>query len=198
VTSRAALVLVLLIVGCTDDVPTMRVSTIAMTSVELSPPDDRVPDAFGHYRWDVSQSPDGLVVAPPAAQTATVTVTPPRRGVYVYDRWFVGEATEQLSCHVIVTVSGARPVARVGGPMMVAVGEAATFDGSSSSSSETRVVGYQWRLAVRPEVSSAALAEANEETLTFVPDVAGEFKIELRVFDGQLWSTPTSATLTAR
>ncbi len=192
------LVLVLTILGCTDDVPTLQVSTFARTSVELSPPDDDVPDAFGHYRWNLSLSPDGLVVAPPIALTPTVTVTPPKRGVYVYDRWFVGEAAEQLSYHVVVTASGVRPTARVGGPMMVAVGEAATFDASSSTSTEARTQRYQWRLALRPEVSTATLTDADQETLTFVPDAAGRFKIELRVFDGQLWSEPASATLTAR
>ncbi|MBA3398141.1 MAG: hypothetical protein H0T89_36280 [Deltaproteobacteria bacterium] len=197
-TSKATLVLVLSIVGCTDDVPTLRVSTTALTSIELSPPDDGVPDTFGHYRWDVSQVPEGVFVAPPAAQTATITVTPLSRGVYVYDRWFVGEATEQLSYHVVVTVAGARPTARVGGPMTVAIGEAATFDGSSSTSTEARIEGYQWRLALRPEASTAMLTNADQATLTFVPDLAGRFKIELRVFDGQLWGAPTIATLTAR
>jgi len=197
VISRATAALVLVVAGCTDDVPTLRVSTMALTSVDLSLPDDRVPESFGHYRWEVSRSPDGVVVAPPTAQTPTVTVAPPKRGVYVYDRWFVGEASEQLSYHVVVTVSGARPLARVGGPMMVAVAEAAAFDGSSSTSSERRVVGYQWRLALRPELSTATLMIADQETLTFVPDVPGRFEIELRVFDGELWSVPASATLTA-
>jgi hypothetical protein len=196
--SRPSLVLALALVGCTDDVPTMRLTTTAMTSVALSPPSDGLPDSLGHYRWDVRVSPDGLVVAPPGEQTATITVTPPKRGIYVYDRWFVSETTEQLSYHVVVTVNGAPPLARVGGPMMVAVGAAATFDGGSSTSFDARIEGYQWRLGLRPEASVATLTATEEETLTFVPDVAGRFEIELRVFDGQLWSLPTSVTLTAR
>lgn len=81
---------------------------------------------------------------------------------------------------------------------MVAIGETATFEGSSSTSPEQRIQGYQWRLALRPSASTIALTDADQETLTFVPDVAGRYKIELRVFDGQLWSAPASATLTAR
>jgi hypothetical protein len=33
--------------------------------------------------------------------------------------------------------------------------------------------------------------------LTFVPDVAGDYGIELRVFDGELWSQPAGTTLHA-
>lgn len=83
-----------------------------------------------------------------------------------------------------------------GGPMTVAVGAVATFDGSSSTSSEARIERYQWRLALRPEASTATLTVVDQEMLTFVADMPGQFKIELRVFDGQLWSSPTSATLT--
>jgi hypothetical protein len=201
VTCRSTFTLVLcalVLVACTDDVPTLRLTTSAMTSVRLSPPDDGVPDAFGHYRWAVALTPEGVVVAPPTEQTATITVTPPRRGVYVYDRWFVGKAAEQLSYHVVVTVTGTRPTARVGGPSMIALGEAATFDGTSSTSPDARVQGYQWRLAHRPATSAATLADVAQATLSFVPDVAGRYRIELRVFDGQLWGAPTSVILTVR
>jgi len=189
--------LALSLVACTDDVPTMRMTTTARTTVSLSPPSESVPDGLGHYRWSVSESPDGVVVAPLEAQTATISVSPPTRGVYVYDRWFVANTSEQLSYHVVVTVTGAPPTARVGGPMMIAIGDAATFEGGSSSSVDARIERYQWRLAIRPEVSTATLTDAGQETLTFIPDVAGKFKIELRVFDGQLWGAPTSVTLTA-
>ena len=57
---------------------------------------------------------------------------------------------------------------------------------------------FQWRLAVRPESSTAMLSETEESTLTVVPDVAGEYQVELRVFDGELWSAPGVATLVAR
>lgn len=197
-TSRSVVLALALVAACTDDVPTLRVSTIAGTSVELAPPDDGIPPEFGHYRWEVSETPDGVVVAPPAAMTATITVTPITRGLYVYDRWFVGDSAAQLSARVIVYVTGARPVARIEGPMTVAVGETAIFDGSFSTTFERRLSTYQWRLALRPELSVATLAAADGETLAFVPDVAGRYKIELRVFDGQVWSVPASASLTVR
>ena len=184
--------------GCSEDVPTIEVTGTALHSVDLTPPDDHVPDGFGHYRWNVVEAPPDTSLTAPAEQTAAITIDPPRRGIYIFDRWFVSDTSEQLSCHVIVDVSGAPPTAHVDGPSMVAVGQAATFDGSMSASPEGRAVSFQWRLALRPEASTADLADATTATLMLVPDVAGNYGIELRVFDGELWSDPATTTLTAR
>ncbi len=183
--------------SCSEDVPTIQVTTTAMMTVQLSAPDDAIPDTLGHYRWEVVETPPDVTVPAPTDETATIMVAPPVRGIYLYDRWFVGQADEQLSCHVVVDVHGAPPRASVAGPAMVAVGDAATFDGTASSSPEHLALEYQWRLELRPESSTAALADATSSTLTFTPDVAGAYGVELRVFDGELWSDPATVTLQA-
>lgn len=184
--------------GCIDDVPTLYVTATAMVSVELAPPDDRIPAAFGHYRWKLVEEPPLSNVPFPIAETASLTIRPTTRGIYVYDRWFVGEAAAQLSYHVVVTVEGAAPMARIVGPAMVAVGAATTLDGSTSASPEHRALGFQWRLALRPESSTTVFANSEDATVMLVPDVTGEYGIELRVFDGELWSPPAMVTLIAR
>ncbi len=197
--SRRVLTLALLAcASCSEDVPTIHVTTTAMMSVQLTAPDDSIPGTLGHYRWEVVETPPHVTVPTPTDETATIMVAPPARGIYVYDRWFVGQADEQLSCHVVVDVHGAPPMASVAGPPMLTVGDAAAFDGTGSSSPEHLALEYQWRLAVRPESSTAALADATNPTLTFTPDVAGAYGVELRVFDGELWSDPATVTLQAR
>jgi hypothetical protein len=184
--------------SCSEDVPTIQVTATAMMTVQLAAPDDSIPATLGHYRWEVVETPPDVTVPTPTDETATITVAPPARGIYVYARWFVGQADEQLSCHVVVEVHGALPSASVAGPAMGAVGDAAVFDGTASSSPEHLALEYQWRLALRPESSTAALADATSPMLTFTPDVAGAYVVELRVFDGELWSAPATATLQAR
>lgn len=185
--------------GCAEDVPTLHTTTTALVNTSLAPPDDHVPMEFGHYRWDLVEAPPGKSVRDLSSETgAAVTITPPGRGIYVFDRWFVGEAAEQLSYHVVVTVEGALPTALVVGSTMVAVGAAATLDGSTSSSPEGLMLSFQWRLALRPATSTADVSNAMNPTLMFAPDVAGSYGIELRVFDGELWSMPAVTTLVAR
>ena len=181
--------------SCSEDVPTIEVTTTALTSVRLSAPDDSIPGTLGHYRWEVVETPPDVTVPTPTDETPTIIVAPPARGTYVYDRWFVGQADEQLSCHVVVDVHGAPPQASIFGPTTGAVGDAVAFDGAASSSPEHLGLEYQWRLALRPESSTAALADATSPTLTFTPDVAGAYGVELRVFDGELWSDPATVTL---
>lgn len=185
--------------GCSDDVPTLYVTTTALVRSELAPPDDNIPTSLGHYHWKLVESPIGSAFGPSATiATPTLEITPPVRGIYVFDRWFVGQAAEELSYHVVVTVDGAAPMAMVGGPTMVGVGTVATLQGSTSSSPEHRTLTFEWRLALRPASSTTELADTATPSLMLVPDVAGVYGVELRVFDGELWSPPAMAMLTAR
>jgi len=81
----------------------------------------------------------------------------------------------------------------------IPVGTPASIDGGGGSHSpENLPLSYQWRLAIRPASSAAELADATSPTVNIVPDVAGPYAVELRVFDGELWSEPATITLTAR
>ena len=199
-TSRPILLFALpvIITGCADDAPTVTVTATAQSSVMLDSPDAPIPSEFGHYRWELVEEPPNAFMATPVEATASILVTPHVRGVYVYDRWFVGQAADELTYHFVVTANGAIPRAAILGDTMTTVGAAATFDGSSSVSVEQRTLSYQWRLALRPGSSATVIAEIAPQTMTLVPDVAGSYEIELRVFDGELWSPPAMATLLAR
>ena len=183
--------------GCAVDVPTLYATTTALVSTALAPPSDNIPADLGHYSWELVESPVPLHESFDVG-TATLTVTLPTRGIYVFDRWFVGQAAEQLSYHVVVTVDGVAPMAKIVGPTMVVVGAATTLDGSTSSSSERRPLTFQWRLAIRPASSATELADTTSPMLMLVPDVAGDYAVELRMFDGELWSEPTMIMLAAR
>jgi hypothetical protein len=198
-TSRPILALALLSsAGCFEETPTLEVTTTALVTVELAPPDIRIPDTLGHYRWELTEAPPLGYTGSPPDPTPTILVTPHIRGIYKYDRWFVGEAADQLTYHVVLTANGSPPRARIVSPPMVTVGSATTLDGSSSTSPEQRVLTFSWRLAVQPASSTTALSNTEAPILTFVPDVAGDYGLELRVFDGELWSEPALATLAAR
>lgn len=201
-----SLLVIALVAGCTEEVPTLYATTTAKVGVELAPPDDNLPPAYGHYRWELLEAPYNAAVVGlhDAAETPAISITPPLRGFYAYDRWFVGPAAKQVSYHVLVTVDGAAPTAAIAGPTTIGVGVPATFDGSASSNPEHRTLTYQWRLASRPGSSAAGLGDAMTSTptmlstLSFVADVAGKYDLELRVFDGELWSASNVLAFTAQ
>jgi len=200
-TCRRLLVVVLATCGaCVQDVPTLYATATAQTSAELAPPDDHIPTDLGHYRWALVEAPPGRTAGDLSATTASITITPPGRGTYAFNRWFVGQASEQLSYHVVLTVDGAAPMAVITAiPTNVPVGVATALDGSASSHSpENLPLSFQWRLAVRPASSTAEIADVTSPNVNVVPDVAGPYAVELRVFDGELWSEPATIALMAR
>ena len=184
--------------GCVQDVPTLYETATAQMSADLDPPADYIPTDLGHYRWELVEAPPGGSAGDLSATTASVTITPSGRGIYTFNRWFVGQADEQLSCHVVVDVEGAAPVAVIAGPNSVPVGMATALDGSHSASPESLQLSFQWRLAIRPASSTAELADVASPSVNVVPDVAGPYAVELRVFDGELWSQPATIALMAR
>jgi len=198
-TCKSSILIALALSGCANDVPTLYATGIARMSTLLDPPDDQIPTSLGHYRWELLEEP--VTADLPTLfgdQTATIVILPPGRGIYVLDRWFVTAAAEQLSYHVVVTVEGVAPSATFTAPDTLALGQPAMFDGYSSSSPETRMLSYEWRLFTRPEGSMAAISDVSTPTTKLTPDLGGSYEIELRVFDGELWSKPATVALTAQ
>ncbi len=72
------------------------------------------------------------------------------------------------------------------------------FDATGTSNPEHRTLTYQWRLAIRPASSAAALTDTTSPMISFLADLVGRYSIELRAFDGELWSVPAKLELAAQ
>ncbi|MEO7094462.1 MAG: hypothetical protein ABI175_14500 [Polyangiales bacterium] len=195
---RVALVLALVVAGCAEDVTLLASSGTAGQSVTLNVPTNLIPDDLTTFRWELVTAPDGSVTGGPHGDAASSSFIPDLRGVYLVDRWLVEDLAERLTHHIVVTVGGVPPEASIRGDGIGAVGAASTLDGTSSHSLEARALTYRWRLAMRPAASQTALAANDTERTTVIPDGAGDYVVELDVFDGELWSAlPASFTVMA-
>jgi len=192
-TYKAILVGLLALSACFDDVPVVEVAIPAF--VDVTPPLlTDVHDDLATFRWDVLASPEGSRVAGAASVDPRPMFQFDRRGSYLLDRWIVAGLSERLTHYVVVTVSGAAPVSSVNGTRFVAVGEAAELDARASSSPELRTLTYRWQLSMRPTSSQLVLPldDTDDDLLSIVPDVVGDYVVELVVFDGELWSEPAT------
>lgn len=193
-TSRS-LALVILLAGCFDDVPVVETSGMADTAIETPIPTEATED-LATYRWEVVEAVEGSFVGGTKVDTPRTDLRFDRRGQYVIDRWILSGLSERLTHHVLVTVTGKPPTAEIAlnGPSFVAVGATTRFDGSLSASFEKRMLTYRWQLVMRPAASQASLpvAEIEAPTVSLVPDVAGTYGVQLRAFDGELWSEPAA------
>lgn len=84
------------------------------------------------------------------------------------------------------TVSGVNsiPTADAGDNITVVVGVPVILDGSGSSDPDGDPLSYQWSLQLRPGNSNSSLSTTTEVNPSFIPDVAGDYVINLIVNDG--------------
>lgn len=196
-TCRHLLLLAALLAGCADDVPVVSLTGTATMQIALTVPDDPFPEALATYRWEVTAVPLGVELHSPVTTTSTANVIPPLRGVYVVDRWLVSGISERLTHHLVLTALGIAPLAEIDGSSSAKLGEPAPIHGTGSTSAEHLPLTYRWRLASRPAGSAATVTSASTPEPQLVPDVAGDYTLQLHVFDGELWSEPAEATIHA-
>ncbi len=146
--------------------------------------------------WHHVSSPDDGTSELRREQVDTFAVFS-KQGRYVLDRWVNYQLSSILTHRYIVDVANAAPQAQIQAPMSGNVGLPVRFNATKSSDYEDRAsLQFQWSLKFRPIGSSSVLSETDTEITEFTPDQAGDYVIELNVFDGQSWSeTPDEATI---
>ncbi|CAG4990325.1 hypothetical protein DYBT9275_00504 [Dyadobacter sp. CECT 9275] len=71
--------------------------------------------------------------------------------------------------------------ARAGADQKVEVGEVVVLDGTASEDSENEPFDYRWSFSKKPSGSTASISKPTTEKPTFVPDVAGDYELELTI-----------------
>lgn len=198
-TCKALLVGLLGMVACFDEVPVVEMTVSAFEDV-TPPLPSGAEDDLASVQWNLLASPEGSVVTGVPSTKPRPVFQFNRRGSYLLDRWISAGLSERLTHYVVVTVSGLAPFASVQGPSFVAIGEAAELDARASASRNGRSLTYRWELSMRPALSQLVLPveEIDGEVLSFVPDVAGDYVVEVVVFDGELWSQPAVIVVEGR
>ena len=152
------------------------------------------------YAWSLLHAPEGSTAALSDPSAAQPSFTADLVGSYVAQLIVAETAGEQLKSDpatVVVTVLNTPPLADAGPDQVVRTRSLAQLDGSGSSDPDGDALSFAWMLVSQPVGSTAALRDPNAIDASLIPDLPGDYVIDLVVSDGLDSSTPDSVTITA-
>ncbi len=148
------------------------------------------------FRWSLLNVPAGSTAALTGADTPEPTFTADLPGSYVAQLIVNDGFEDSAPDTVAVSTLNSRPVADAGPDQAARGGERVELDGGNSFDPDGDTLTYAWSLLVQPPLSAADIEGADAEVAALVPDLAGEYVVQLIVSDGRLDSEPDTTLIT--
>ncbi len=144
--------------------------------------------------YSLAAAPDGMAID---AASGTITWTPLGRGVFPVKVEVSDGAGGKATQEFTVDVAGLPPTARISGEFIQSamVGETVNLDGSGSSDPDGDTLHYLWYFYDSPAGSNVFFSDAHSATSTFVPDLPGNYFIQLFVNDSESFSVPAEVLI---
>ena len=152
-----------------------------------------------------SSDPDGdalsanwTIVSAPAGSTAGIAdpfgvvtfFTPDVRGTYVF-QLEVADFELSDTVQVVLNVPNRAPVAALGGPTEVTLGDETVYSALASSDADGDSLTYSFAVSSSPVGSNFVLADLVAGEVGLVADLAGDYTLEVTVSDGDLQAIQT-------
>ncbi len=149
------------------------------------------------YTWEIATAPSGSVAALTGPSTATPSLTPDKKGVYVITL-VVFDGYDYSPADALTLTVGDMPVANAGADQSLGFpGKTASLDGSASyDPNGTMIISWSWTITSAPAGSSAIITNPGLVNPTFSPDLVGVYVISLIVSDGAFFSSADTITIT--
>ncbi len=136
------------------------------------------------YAWSVTSAPDGSAATLDNASAQLTTFMPDIDGDYVFSLVVTDAANAaSVTQAVALSTSSSAPTADAGEDRTVAVNVPVTFDPSKSTDVDGDVLVSSWSILSAPDGSAVALTAPDLGRVTLVPDVPGDYVVQLTVQD---------------
>ena len=177
--------------------PDQNVATNSIVSLNGSASSDADNEGLS-YQWAIQTKPEGSAAQLDDATATTPSFTADVDGTYVITLTVNDGAVDSApdSVSVVATTANSVPVANAGADQRVPIGAQVTLDGGASSDANGDTLTFRWQFSSVPAGSSANLLNSDAQIITFTPDVAGTYVVNLTVNDGAASSNPDPVSVT--
>ncbi|WP_444994127.1 PKD domain-containing protein [Aliikangiella sp. IMCC44359] len=152
------------------------------------------------YSWQILNAPNQSNAVLTSTTSVDPQFTPDQVGNYqiqlVVNDGQVDSAPDTVNVIVsTVPPTNQAPIANAGNDLSGIVGDSFVLNGAASSDPDGDVLTYRWSIQSKPTGSNIALTDVNQVNANLVPDVEGNYVIQLIVNDGKLDSNVDIATI---
>ena len=157
--------------------------TAGSVSLDASASSDADGDTLS-FSWSFEKRPDGSTATLTDAETMFAEFVPDLPGSYRL-QLIVSDGNESASAMLNITVTNSAPTADAGINQNVILGMGTVrLDGSASSDADSDPLTFSWVFSQTPDGSNPTLYGADTAFVSFVPDRAGTYRLQLTVSDG--------------
>jgi RHS repeat-associated protein len=151
------------------------------------------------YQWQIISLPEGSTASLDNPASPTPIFLADQVGQYVIeltvnDGWLNSFPDDVV---VISATPNAPPVAFAGDDQTVSPNTMISLNASGSYDPDNNPLSYNWSIISRPEGSTSQLDDPASPTPTILADSEGEYVFRLVVYDGQLYSDPSTVVIRA-
>ena len=149
------------------------------------------------YSWSILQRPKGG--QPPSfddPSSPTPTLTASKSGIYVL-QVAVSDGSFESIDSVVLTAFNVAPLADAGADQVSLRHMVVALDGSSSSDANNDPLSFAWTPLSKPTGSATALANPTSSNPNLIPDLPGQYVVQLIVDDGSALSVPDAVVISA-
>ena len=150
------------------------------------------------YYWAITSTPAGSTAELDDSAAVDPCFTPDVVGDYEVTLVVSDGELDSAPDTVVISTENLPPVADAGEDKTVDVDEEVCLDGSGSYDPDGGPVTYSWAIISKPDGSQVELDYNDIVNPCFIPDLVGDYVVQLIVSDGELNSPPDTVVITAK
>ena len=160
-------------------------STVVFKQMQLDAGASDDPNGYQlSYHWTIEKSPEGSASQLKSPTQETTFFSPDKPGEYVFSLVVNDGLLDSEPYRLKVNVTNSKPIIVIEPDFEAIIGREIMLDAGKSYDEDGHVLQYLWHLIQKPPGSELVFNDSQSQSISFTPDVAGEYRFQLLADDG--------------